>query len=65
MQRPYRNGVLGKPQRTMSLVRKITFKEIAEVSLQCFYKTLEQLWNNLFERNFADLGYVFVYFLRD
>ena len=26
---------------------------------------MEQHWNNLFERNFTDLGYVFPYFLRD
>ena len=28
-------------------------------------KALEQHWNNLFECNFADLGYVFAYFLRN
>ena len=53
MQCPYRNRVLGKPQRAMPQVRKITFKQIV------------QHWNNLFERNFADLRYVFAYFLRD
>ena len=30
MQCPYRNRVLGKPQRVMPLVRKITFKQIVE-----------------------------------
>ena len=36
MQCPYRNGVLGYPQRTMPLVRKITFKQIVEVLFQSF-----------------------------
>ena len=49
----------------MSLVRKITFKQIVEMLFQCFEKTLEEHWNNLFESNFAKLGYVFAYFFRD
>ena len=40
MQRPYQNGVLGHPQRTMLLVRKITFEQIDEMLFQCF-------WNNI------------------
>ena len=31
MQCPYRNRVLGKPQRAMPQVRKITFKQIVQV----------------------------------
>ena len=53
MQRPYRKGVLGHPQRTMPLVRKITFKQIVEVLFQCFFKELKQHFKNLFERNLA------------
>ena len=48
-------------QRDMSLIRKITLKQIFEVLFQCFQKALEQHWDNLFERNFADLGQVFAH----
>ena len=43
------------------LVRKITFKQILEVFFQYVYKVLEQYWDNLFERNFAGLGYAFTH----
>ena len=33
---PYQNGESENFQRTMSLVRKITFKQIVEVLFQCF-----------------------------
>ena len=45
----------GTPQQTMSLVLKVTFKQIVKVLFQCFLKALEQHWDNLFECNFADL----------
>ena len=48
-----------KTYRTISLVCKITFKQIVEVLLQYFYKPLEQHRDNLFDRSFADLGHVF------
>ena len=65
MQHPFWNGVSGNPQQTMSLVCKMTFKQIVEMLFQCFQKALEQHWNNLFEGNLAELGYVFAYFFRD
>ena len=34
--RPYRNGRLGDTQWTISLMPKITFKQIVEVLFQCF-----------------------------
>ena len=40
---------------------KITFKQIFEVLFQCFWKALEKHWDNLFERNFADLRQVFAH----
>ena len=58
MQRMYRNRESGNPQRTMSLAHNI-FKQIVEVLFECFEKALEQHWNNLLERHFADLRYVF------
>ena len=36
IQRPYQNGESENLQRTMSLVRKITVKQIVEVLFQCF-----------------------------
>ena len=45
----------------MSLVHKITLKQIVEVLFQCFLKALEQHWENLFERNFANLEHVFAH----
>ena len=36
LQRPYQNGESENLQRTMSLVSKITFKQIVEVLFQCF-----------------------------
>ena len=36
IQRPYQNGASENLQQTMSLVRKITFKQIVEVLFQCF-----------------------------
>ena len=43
------------------IVFTITFKQIAEKLFQCFLKTLEQHWDNLFETNLADLGHVFAH----
>ena len=37
----YRNGKSENSQRTICLVRKITFKQIVEVLFQCFEKALE------------------------
>ena len=65
MQHPFWNGVSGNPQQTMSLVCKMTFKQIVEILFQCFQKALEQHWNNLFEGNLAELGYVFAYFFHN
>ena len=49
-----------KPQWTIALACKITFKQIVEVSFQWNNKHgtkgLEQNWNNLFEHNFACFG---------
>ena len=36
IQRPYQNGESENLQQTMSLVRKITFKQIVKVLFQCF-----------------------------
>ena len=55
MQRMYRNGESGKSQQAMSLLHNIIFKQIVKVLFECFEKALEQHWNNLFERHFADL----------
>ena len=46
----YCNGESDNPQQKISLVRKITFKQIVEVLFQCI-KTLEQRWSKQFERN--------------
>ena len=48
IQHPYQNGESENLQRTMSLVRKITFKQIVEVLFQCFENAFEQHWDNLF-----------------
>ena len=63
MQRMYRNGEPGNPQQTMSLVHNIIFKQILKVLLECFEKALEQHWNNLFERYFVVLEYVFAHWV--
>ena len=47
----------------MSLAHNIIFKQIVEVLFECFEKALEQHWNNLFERHFADLEYVFAHWV--
>ena len=56
MQCPYRNRVLGKPQRAMPQVRKITFKQIVQVLCN-----IETICLNVILLT-CD---VFAYFLRD
>ena len=45
--------------------RKMTFKKIVEMLFQRSQKAPGQHWNNLFDSDFVNLGYVSTYFLRD
>ena len=49
------NRESGNPKQTISLVCKITFKEILKVLFQCILNKLEKHWDNFFECNFGQM----------